>query len=77
MKNNYYDLILYQNILQNKKNLKTFKRNTIILPEFVDKIIYIYNGMQFRKIKITNQMIGTKIGQYCPTRKICKHKKIK
>lgn len=75
MKNNYYDLILYLNIIQNKKNLKTFKRSTIILPEFVDKIIYIYNGMQFRKIKITNQMIGTKIGQYCPTRKICKHKR--
>lgn len=75
MKNNYYDLILYLNVIQNKKNLKTFKRSTIILPEFVDKIIYIYNGMQFRKIKITNQMIGTKFGQYCPTRKICKHKK--
>ena len=34
-----YDLDLYNQILQNKKVLRTSKRNTLILPEYLDKII--------------------------------------
>lgn len=69
-----YDLDLYNQILQNKKVLRTYKRNTLILPEYVDKIIYIYNGNTFKKLKVTEDMIGTKLGQYIFTRKFCKHK---
>ena len=47
-----YDLNLYNQIILNKKILKTTKRNTIILPEFLDKIIYVYNGNTYKKIKI-------------------------
>ena len=36
-----YDLDLYNQILQNKKVLRTSKRNTLILPEYLDKIIFI------------------------------------
>ena len=38
-----FDLGLYLDILHNKKNLKTVKRNSFILPEYIDKIIYVYN----------------------------------
>lgn len=69
-----YDLDLYNQILQNKKILKTSKRNSLILPEYVDKVIYIHNGITFKKLKITEDMIGTKFGQYILTRKFCKHK---
>ena len=69
-----YDLNLYNQIILNKKILKTTKRNTIILPEFLDKIIYVYNGNTYKKIKITEDMIGTKLGQYIFTRKFCKNK---
>ncbi len=69
-----YDLNLYNQIILNKKILKTTKRNTIILPEYLDKIIYVYNGNTYKKIKITEDMIGTKLGQYIFTRKFCKHK---
>lgn len=69
-----YDLDLYNQILQNKKVLKTNKRNSLILPEYVDKVIYVYNGIIFKKLKITENMIGTKFGQYILTRKFCKHK---
>ena len=70
-----FDLKLYLDILHNKKNLKTVKRNGFILPEYIDKIIYVYNGITFKKIKITDNMVGTKFGQYCPSRKIVIHKK--
>ena len=71
---NNYDIELYNQLLQKKKNLKTTKRNSYILPEFVGKVIYVYNGLIYKKIKITENMVGTKFGQYVLTRKICKHK---
>ena len=74
LKLNNYDIELYNQILQKKKNLKTTKRNSYILPEFNGKIIYVYNGLTYKKIKITENMVGTKFGQYVLTRKICKHK---
>ena len=36
---------LYTQILQNKKKLETKDRDTIIIPEFVDKIIYVHYGL--------------------------------
>ena len=71
---NNYDIELYDQLLQKKKNLKTTKRNSYILPEFVGKVIYVYNGLIYKKIKITENMVGTKFGQYVLTRKVCKHK---
>ena len=41
---------------------------------YLNKIIYVYNGLTFKKIRITEEMIGTKFGQYVFTRKFCKHK---
>ena len=69
-----YDLDLYTQVILNKKVLRTTKRNTLILPEYLNKIIYVYNGLTFKKIRITEEMIGTKFGQYDFTRKFCKHK---
>ena len=48
---NNYDIELYDQLLQKKKNLKTTKRNSYILPEFTGKVIYVYNGLIYKKIK--------------------------
>ena len=69
-----YDLDLYTQVILNKKVLRTTKRNTLILPEYLNKIIYVYNGLTFKKIRITEEMIGTKFVQYFFTRKFCKNK---
>ena len=69
-----YDLDLYTQVILNKKVLRTTKRNTLILPEYLNKIIYVYNGLTFKKIRKTEEMIGTKFGQYVFTRKFYKHK---
>lgn len=68
------NLDLYKSILQNQKNLKIQNRNMLILSEFVDKIVFVYNGKTYKKIKITSDMIGTKFGEYVFTRKKCVHK---
>ncbi|KON71348.1 MAG: 30S ribosomal protein S19 [Candidatus Hodgkinia cicadicola] len=54
-------------------NIKTWKRNTCITPEFIGIIFEIHNGIMFTKIKITISMVGHKLGEFSLTRKPCIH----
>lgn len=58
-------------------NLIIWSRRSIILPEFLDKTVLIYNGKQFVKQKINSSMIGHKFGEFSFTRKIYQYKKKK
>jgi small subunit ribosomal protein S19 len=61
------------------KILKTTSRNTTILPFLIGKTIQLHNGKFFINIKITEDMIGHKLGEFVPTRlrHIYKKKKTK
>lgn len=48
----------------------TWSRSTEILPFFINKIIYIYNGQLFTWIRIRPGMVGYKLGQFSFTWKI-------
>ena len=48
---------------QNKKPIKTWSRNSTIIPDFVGHSFMIHNGKTF--IPIT---IGHKLGEFAPTR---------
>ena len=50
--------------------IKTWSRRSTILPEFVDAVFDVYNGHKFIKVKITEDMIGHKLGEFAPTRKV-------
>lgn len=56
-----------------KKPLKTHCRDMIVLPEFVNKDIHIYNGKKFVQIKIVPEMIGHYFGEFAETRQKPKH----
>lgn len=64
-----------------KKNffetIENYSRNTSILPQFTNKTVKIHNGKIFVKLKITNDMIGYKFGEFSPTRKKFSYKKLK
>lgn len=51
------------------KEIFTDSRSSTILPYFVGRTIHIHNGKNFSKIKITENMIGKKLGEFSPTRK--------
>ncbi len=53
--------------------IKTYARNSMILPDFVGKSFEVHNGKSFLKINVTADMIGTKLGEYVPTRKFKGH----
>jgi len=51
-----------------KTQIKTYSRASLIMPNFIDKTIQVYNGKKFISVKITPDMIGHKLGEFAPTR---------
>ena len=60
----------------NKNYIKPIvARNTIILPQFIEKTFEVYNGKKFNEILVTEEMIGHKFGEFSATRKRFSFKK--
>lgn len=65
------------NLPTSKKTIKTVSRNSLILPKFVGVTVKIHNGKQFNLLKITDDMVGYKLGEFFSTRKQFSYKKKK
>ena len=82
-KNIYVPKKLLINFLKKKHlsnssiEFKTKLRSSSIIPCFVGNFFLIHNGKTFYKIQITENMIGKKLGEFAPTRKIFSFKKKK
>jgi len=57
------------------KNQKFWSRRSVILPSLIGKQLFIHNGKTFITLKVTDQMIGHKLGEFASTRKKAFHKK--
>ena len=57
----------------NKTPIKTWSRKSTIIPEFVGHSFLIYNGKKFIPIKISEEMVGHKLGEFSPTRTFSGH----
>ena len=57
----------------NKSPIKTWSRKSTIIPEFVGYSFLIYNGKKFIPIKISEEMVGHKLGEFSPTRQFSGH----
>ena len=53
--------------------IKTWSRRCTIIPEFVGYSFLIYNGKKFIPIKISDEMVGHKLGEFSPTRQFSGH----
>ena len=56
-----------------KKPIKTWSRNSTIIPEFVGHSFLIHNGKNFIPITVSEEMVGHKLGEFSPTRKFSGH----
>ena len=56
-----------------KKPIKTWSRKSTIIPEFVGYSFLIHNGKKFIPIKISEEMVGHKLGEFSPTRQFSGH----
>ena len=51
-----------------QKVIKSWARNSTIVPEFVGYTIAIHNGKKFIPVYVTENMVGHKLGEFAPTR---------
>lgn len=53
--------------------IKTWARNSEISPEMVGFTFAVHNGKTFISVKVTEEMIGHRLGEFSPTRKFVRH----
>ena len=58
------------------KPIKTHDRTIVIVPKLLGKTIGVYNGKEFVKVVIVEEMLGHRLGEFSMTRKIAKHTSI-
>jgi small subunit ribosomal protein S19 len=58
------------------KAIKTHDRTLIVVPRMVGKTIGVYNGKEFLKVVVVEEMLGHRLGEFSMTRKIAKHTSI-
>lgn len=53
--------------------IKTWSRDSVIFPEMVGMTFKVHNGKDFIDVKIVEEMIGFRLGEFSPTRKFRRH----
>lgn len=53
--------------------IKTWSRRSTISPEMVGFSFGVHNGRDFIPVKVAEEMVGHKLGEFSPTRKFVKH----
>jgi small subunit ribosomal protein S19 len=48
--------------------IKTYKRASMITPDFVGVTIAVHDGRKFVSVYVTENMVGHKLGEFAPTR---------
>lgn len=55
-------------------NIQIWSRKTWILPHWIGSNILIYNGKTLLSLKIKEEMVGHKFGEFASTRRKVSHK---
>lgn len=64
---------LLEAMKKEKRDYKTHCRDMVIIPEMMEKTVRIHNGKEFVMIKITEEMLGHRLGEFAATRKKVAH----
>ena len=56
-----------------KRQIKTWSRRSMILPEFIGHTFLVHNGKTFASVFVTENMVGHRLGEFSPTRTFRKH----
>jgi small subunit ribosomal protein S19 len=56
-----------------KTVVKTWARDSEIAPEMVGFTFGVHNGKDFIEVKVREEMVGHRLGEFAPTRKFIKH----
>jgi small subunit ribosomal protein S19 len=53
--------------------IKTWARASTITPEMIGFAFGVHNGKDFIQVKVTEEMVGHKLGEFSPTTKFSRH----
>ncbi len=53
--------------------IKTWSRSSVITPDMIGYIFGVHNGRSFIEVKIAEDMVGYRLGEFSPTRKFLRH----
>ena len=56
-----------------RETIKTWKRASVIVPDFVGLTIAVHDGRKFISVFITENMVGHALGEFAPTRTFRMH----
>lgn len=56
-----------------EKPIKTWARSSHITPEMIGHVFLVHNGKIFHEVKIVEDMVGHRLGEFSPTRKFIRH----
>lgn len=57
----------------NDTAIKTWSRASEVSPEMVGYLFAIHNGKIFVEVRMTEEMVGHRLGEFSPTRKFVRH----
>jgi len=74
----FIDAKLFQKVqaakkLSSNQAIKTWSRNCTIFPEMVGITIAVYNGKEHVPVRVIEDMVGHKLGEFAPTTKFKGH----
>lgn len=71
----YIDERLLEKVKKAKSGeiIKTWFRSCVIVPEFIGFTFGVHNGKEFVQVKVTENMVGHKLGEFSPTTKFSRH----
>lgn len=74
----YVDITLVDKIAKvrssgKKEVIKTYKRASVITPEFVGMTFAVHDGRKFASVFVTENMVGHKLGEFAATRTFRAH----
>ncbi|MBN1443258.1 MAG: 30S ribosomal protein S19 [Planctomycetes bacterium] len=73
----FVDPKLYKKVVQQGQGvdepIKTWSRACTIVPEFVSRTFLVHNGKDFKKVFVTENMVGHKLGEFSLTRNFRGH----
>jgi small subunit ribosomal protein S19 len=69
----YVDQNLREKVMDQKKQggkdpIKTWSRDSQIPPEFVGHTFLVHNGRTFKRVFVTEAMVGHRLGEFSHTR---------
>lgn len=56
-----------------KTAIKTWARNSTITPEMIGYVFLVHNGKIFIEVRVMEDMVGHRLGEFSPTRKFIRH----